>query len=141
MLSWLGTARVRHKNLVCEEHLPTDNEFSKCAAVSTHPIDEFIKDRENVFMFLRTKSRIKDGKTHRYWGVVENRRVASGGVLQQQMIYLWKLNDKNYLSRLLRSRSSYFNTVSSCSRVSIDPGLLLRTSVMASIPRLPLLTR
>ena len=63
-----------------------------------HPIDEFIKDRENVFMFLRTKPRIKDGKTHRYWGVVENRRVASGGVVQQQMIYLWKRNDKNYLS-------------------------------------------
>ncbi|GAN33913.1 hypothetical protein [Candidatus Brocadia sinica] len=30
-------------------------------------------------MFLRAKSRMKDGKTHRYWSVVENRRVSGGG--------------------------------------------------------------
>ena len=39
-------------------------------------------------MFLREKSRTKDGKTHRYWSVVENRRVSGGGVVQRQVLYL-----------------------------------------------------
>jgi hypothetical protein len=29
-------------------------------------------------MFLRHKIRNKDGKPHRYWSVVENKRVAGG---------------------------------------------------------------
>lgn len=44
-------------------------------------------------MFLRAKSRTKDGKTHRYWSVVENRRVAGGGTVQRQVLYLGELND------------------------------------------------
>ncbi len=44
-------------------------------------------------MFLRAKSRTKDGKTHRYWSVVENHRVAGGGVVQRQVLYLGELND------------------------------------------------
>ena len=44
-------------------------------------------------MFLRAKSRTKDGKTHRYWSVVENRRVAGGGMVQRQVLYLGELND------------------------------------------------
>jgi len=61
--------------------------------VPTYPIDAFTKNCENVFMFLRAKSRKKDGKTHRYWSVVENRRVADGGVVQRQVLYLGELND------------------------------------------------
>ena len=34
-------------------------------------------------MFLRSKRRHQDGKEHRYWGVVENRRVGSGQVAQR----------------------------------------------------------
>ena len=59
----------------------------------TYPIDALDKNCENVFMFLRAKSRAKDGKTHRYWSVVENRRVACGGVVQRQVLYLGELND------------------------------------------------
>ena len=44
-------------------------------------------------MFLREKSRTKDGKTHRYWSVVENRRVGGGCVVQRQVLYLGELND------------------------------------------------
>ncbi|MBI2471059.1 MAG: hypothetical protein HYV59_07435 [Planctomycetes bacterium] len=44
-------------------------------------------------MFLREKTRTKDGKTHRYWSVVENRRVMGGGVVQRQVLYLGELND------------------------------------------------
>ncbi|MFQ5592449.1 MAG: IS1634 family transposase [Phycisphaerae bacterium] len=44
-------------------------------------------------MFLRATTRKKDGKTHRYWSVVENRRVADGRVLQRHVLYLGEIND------------------------------------------------
>jgi hypothetical protein len=44
-------------------------------------------------MFLRCKSRVKDGKPHRYWSVVENRRVGGGRVVQRQVLYLGEIND------------------------------------------------
>jgi hypothetical protein len=45
-------------------------------------------------MFLRSKRRIKDGKEHRYWSVVENRRVRSGRVVQRQVLFLGEINDR-----------------------------------------------
>ncbi|HKM79954.1 MAG TPA: IS1634 family transposase [Candidatus Acidoferrum sp.] len=44
-------------------------------------------------MFLRGKKRRKDGKTHRYFSVVENRRVRSGRVVQRQVLFLGEIND------------------------------------------------
>lgn len=44
-------------------------------------------------MFLRSNSRIKDGKTHVYWSVVENRRVAGGRIVQREVLYLGEIND------------------------------------------------
>ena len=44
-------------------------------------------------MFLRSKRRFKDGKEHRYWSIVENRRVADDRVLQRQVLYLGEIND------------------------------------------------
>lgn len=44
-------------------------------------------------MFLCAKKRLKDGKTHRYWSIVENRRVADGRVVQRQVLYLGEIND------------------------------------------------
>ena len=44
-------------------------------------------------MFLRSNKRIKDGKEHRYYTVVESRRVGSGRVLQKQVLYLGEIND------------------------------------------------
>lgn len=44
-------------------------------------------------MFLRAKSRFKDGKHHRYWSIVENRRTAGGRVVQRQVLYLGEIND------------------------------------------------
>jgi hypothetical protein len=43
-------------------------------------------------MFLRCTKRKKDGKEHRYWTVVENRRVAGGRVVQRQVLYLGEIN-------------------------------------------------
>ena len=44
-------------------------------------------------MFLRAKTRIKDGKTHRYWSIVESRRVGGNRVVQRQVLYLGEIND------------------------------------------------
>lgn len=44
-------------------------------------------------MFLRCKTRNKDGKRHRYWSVVENRRVRGGRIVQRQVLYLGEIND------------------------------------------------
>ena len=44
-------------------------------------------------MFLRSNKRIKDGKEHRYYTVVESRRLSSGKVAQRQVLYLGEIND------------------------------------------------
>ena len=44
-------------------------------------------------MFLRCHPRIKDGKEHRYWSVVENRRCGRGKVVQRQVLYLGEINN------------------------------------------------
>jgi hypothetical protein len=44
-------------------------------------------------MFLRYKTRHKDGKSHRYWSVVENRRVGGGRIVQRHVLYLGEIND------------------------------------------------
>jgi hypothetical protein len=44
-------------------------------------------------MFLRCTTRNKDGKEHRYWNVVENRRISGGRVIQRQVLYLGEIND------------------------------------------------
>ena len=43
-------------------------------------------------MFLRCTVRRKDGKEHRYWNVVENRRVSGRRVVQRQVLYLGEIN-------------------------------------------------
>jgi hypothetical protein len=44
-------------------------------------------------MFLRYTTRKKNGKEHRYYSLVENRRVASGRVVQRHTLYLGEIND------------------------------------------------
>src|SRR6266404_8147402 len=44
-------------------------------------------------MFLRSNRRMKDGKEHRYYTVVESRRLRSGKVAQRQVLYLGEIND------------------------------------------------
>jgi hypothetical protein len=44
-------------------------------------------------MFLRFNRRFKDGKEHRYWSIVENKRCAGGKVVQRQVLYLGEIND------------------------------------------------
>jgi hypothetical protein len=44
-------------------------------------------------MFLRAKVRKKDDKQHRYFSVVENRRVAQNHTVQRTVLYLGEIND------------------------------------------------
>ncbi len=50
-------------------------------------------------MFLRANRRIKDGKEHRYWSVVENRRVTGGRSVQKTLLYLGEINDSDRYAR------------------------------------------
>ena len=44
-------------------------------------------------MFLRCKTRKKDGKIHRYWSVVESCRTRGGKIVQRHVLYLGEIND------------------------------------------------
>jgi Transposase DDE domain len=43
-------------------------------------------------MFLRRTPRTKNGKTHDYWNVVENKRLDDGRVVQRHVLYLGEIN-------------------------------------------------
>jgi transposase len=45
-------------------------------------------------MFLRSTNRKKDGKDHRYFSVVENRRLPGGRTVQRTVLYLGEINDQ-----------------------------------------------
>src|SRR5271154_3540443 len=45
-------------------------------------------------MFLRRTNRKKDGKDHRYFSIVENRRLPGGKTLQRTVLYLGEINDQ-----------------------------------------------
>jgi transposase len=44
-------------------------------------------------MFLRCHIRKKNGKVHRYWNIIESRRLANGQSAQRQVLYLGEIND------------------------------------------------
>ncbi len=44
-------------------------------------------------MHLKTHRRRKDGKEHRYFSVVENRRLRTGKIAQRRVLYLGEIND------------------------------------------------
>ena len=45
-------------------------------------------------MFLRSTNRKKDGKDHRYFSIVENRRLPGGKTVQRMVLYLGEINDQ-----------------------------------------------
>ena len=49
-------------------------------------------------MFLRVSTRKKDGKEHRYFSVVENKRVSGRRVLQRHVLYLGEINSSQELA-------------------------------------------
>jgi len=49
-------------------------------------------------MFLRCSKRLKDGKEHLYWSVVENRRCPGDRIVQRHVLYLGELNGRQEAS-------------------------------------------
>ena len=49
-------------------------------------------------MFLRARTRKKDGKEHRYWSIVENKRLSDGRVQQRHVLYLGEINSSQELA-------------------------------------------
>ena len=49
-------------------------------------------------MFLRDTNRKKDGKDHRYFSIVENRRLVGGETAQRTVLYLGEINDRQQAS-------------------------------------------
>jgi hypothetical protein len=47
---------------------------------------------ESAVMFLRRIERRKNGKTHLYWNIVENKRLDGGRVVQRHALYLGEIN-------------------------------------------------
>jgi hypothetical protein len=45
-------------------------------------------------MFLRSTNRKKDGKDHRYFSIVENRRLPGDRTVQRTVLYLGEINDQ-----------------------------------------------
>ncbi|MBM3852354.1 MAG: IS1634 family transposase [Verrucomicrobia bacterium] len=45
-------------------------------------------------MFLRCTKRKKNGKLHRYWSLVENKRCAGDRVVQRHVLYLGEINER-----------------------------------------------
>jgi hypothetical protein len=48
-------------------------------------------------MFLRCTTRKKNGKEHRYWSLVENKRCTGGRIVQRHALYLGEINDRQEL--------------------------------------------
>ena len=44
-------------------------------------------------MRLKCHTRIKDGKEHRYWSIVESLRCGRARVVQRHILYLGELNE------------------------------------------------
>lgn len=61
--------------------------------MKTNPLAGVGLVRDNETMFLKCTSRRKNGKTHRYWSIVESERVRGGRVVQRQVLYLGEIND------------------------------------------------
>jgi len=66
--------------------------------VQTYPVVGLVGRLNNAGMFLRSHTRRKNGKSHRYFSIVENRRIAGRGldgkrVAQRTVLYLGEIND------------------------------------------------
>ena len=61
--------------------------------MKTYPIPKRgVMQIDSCIMFLRRTERKKNGKTHSYWNVVENKRLDDGRVVQRHVLYLGEIN-------------------------------------------------
>ena len=72
-------------------------------------------------MFLRSTERKKNGKTHVYWNIVENKRLDDGRVVQRQVLYLGEIN-----SPQIDAWRRAIEVVDELDRGSANPGAVSR---------------
>jgi len=70
-------------------------------------------------MFLRKTERRKNGKTHLYWSVVENRRLDGGRVVQRHVLYLGEINSSQ--AEAWRRAIEVFDEVGQSRALSLFP--------------------
>ncbi|MFY9315758.1 MAG: hypothetical protein WAO95_09385 [Burkholderiales bacterium] len=66
--------------------------FAAMLVVETLVLGEVVFVSWTSRTFLRCNRRVKDGKVHEYWNVVENRRLSDGRIVQRQVPYLGEIN-------------------------------------------------
>ena len=71
-------------------------------------------------MFLHSTNRRKDGKDHRYFSIVENRRLAGGKTVQRTLLYLGETNDQQH-ARWRKTLSVFVEEEQSYSTLSLFP--------------------
>src|ERR1700756_4137753 len=71
-------------------------------------------------MFLRSNTRKKDGKDHRYFSIVENHRIASGKTVQRTVLYLGEINDQQQ-AVWLKTLEVFDETEQRCTTMSLFP--------------------
>lgn len=71
-------------------------------------------------MFLRSTNRKKDGKDHRYFSLVENRRISTNKTVQRTVLYLGEINDRQQAS-WRRTLSVFDEDKQSYTKLSLFP--------------------
>ncbi len=60
--------------------------------MKTYPLEFGKTYCKNGSMYLRSTTRNKDGKEHRYYSIVESRRVRDNRIVQKTILYLGEIN-------------------------------------------------
>jgi hypothetical protein len=68
-------------------------------------------------VFLRSTNRKKDGKDHRYFSIVENRRLLGDKTVQRTVLYLGEINDQQQAA--WRKTLDVFDEDAQCYHVQI----------------------
>jgi len=57
-------------------------------------------------MYLRCNRRIKDGKEHRYWNIVESKRCAGGKVGSGKVVATYEYSERRWFGSLCDERQT-----------------------------------
>ena len=86
-------------------------------------------------MYLKCSKRRKNGKEHRSWSIVENRRVAGGQSVQRHVLYLGEINDSQQAA-WQKSIEVFTDGESESRQVALFPKD--RIGVASSVPQIQL---
>ena len=87
-------------------------------------------------LFLRKHERSKNGKSHTYWSLVENKRCGAGKVVQRQVLYLGEVNRAQREAILKAAQSFDPPPQSTPELLSLSAAPSLPTAPPADLPRI-----